>query len=121
MMRLFPGLVRLPDISFFSWDRIPGRRVPSEPIAGFAPDLAVEVLSPSNMEAEMVRKRREYFQAGVRIVWEVDPVARTVAVNGAPEHSTLLDQSQALEGGVVLPGFALPLRKLFAELDRHDS
>ena len=36
MMRLFPGLVRIPDVAFVSWDRIPGRRVPKEPIAGFS-------------------------------------------------------------------------------------
>ncbi len=88
MMRLFPGLVRMPDVAFASWDRIPGRRVPTEPIAEFAPDLAVEVLSPSNTPAEMARKRREYFQAGVRLVWEVNPKARTVAVFDSPERST---------------------------------
>ena len=120
MMRLFPGLVREPDIAFASWDRIPGRRRPTEPIAGFAPDLVIEVLSRSNTKKEMARKRREYF-AGVRLVWEVDPVARTVAVFDAPERSTVLDESRTLEGGEVLPGFALPLGELFGELDRQGA
>ena len=53
MMRLFPGLVRIPDLSFTSWDRIPGRRRPKGAVAGFAPDLAIEVLSRSNTKAEM--------------------------------------------------------------------
>ena len=119
MMRLFPGLVRVPDIAFASWDRIPGRRRPSTPIADFAPDLAVEVRSRSNTDAEMARKRREYFDAGVRLVWEVNPIARLVAVHDNPERSILLDTTRTLEGGQVLPGFALPLADLFAELDRH--
>ena len=121
MMRLFPGLVRGPDVAYASWDRIPGRRFPTDPIAGFAPDLAVEVLSPSNTAAEMARKRREYFEAGVRLVWEVDPASRTVAVFDAPERSTLLDESRTLDGGQVLPGFALPLAELFTELDRRSD
>jgi Uma2 family endonuclease len=119
MMRLFPGLVRMPDLAFASWDRMPGRRRPTEPIAGFAPDLAIEVLSLSNTKKEMARKRREYFEAGVRLVWEVDPRARTVAVYEAPDQPTVLEVEQTLDGGQVLPGFALPLADLFAELDRQ--
>src|SRR5262245_34875969 len=60
-LRLLPGLVRLPDISFVSWDRLPHREVPMDPIAGLAPDLAVEILSEGNTPAEMTRKLREYF------------------------------------------------------------
>jgi Uma2 family endonuclease len=119
MMRLFPGLVREPDVAFASWDRIPGRRRPTGAIAGFAPDLAIEVLSLSNTKKEMARKRREYFKAGVRLVWEVDPRARTVAVYEAPDQPTILEVGQTLDGGQVLPGFALPLADLFAELDRQ--
>jgi Uma2 family endonuclease len=121
MLRLFPGLVREPDVSYISWEHIPGGKFPTEPIGGFAPDLAVEVLSLSNTKAEMARKRREYFKAGVRLVWEVDPRARTVDVYESPERSTRLDQSQTLEGGEVLPGFALPPADLFGELDRQGA
>lgn len=119
IMRTTPGHVREPDISYASWDRIPGRCPPAEPIAGFAPDLAVEVLSRSNTRAEMTRKRAEYFAAGTRLVWEIDPPTRTVAVYTAPEGPTTLDATMTLDGGDVLPGFALPLADLFAELDRH--
>ncbi len=119
MMRLYPGLVREPDVAFISWDRIPGQRVPDEPIASFAPDLAIEILSISNTRGEMARKRREYFEAGVRLVWEVDPRSRTVAVFDGPETSTVLNASQTLDGGAVLPGFVLPLGELFGELDRQ--
>ena len=120
-MRLFPGLVRLPDVAFASWDRFPDRRVPPEPIPSLVPDLAVEILSVSNTPKEMARKRQEYFAAGVRLVWQVDPEARTVAVFTGPEASVVLTEAQALDGGDVLPGFALPLGELFAELDRQGA
>jgi Uma2 family endonuclease len=89
MMRLASGLVRIPDVAFVSWERLPGRRIPSEPIPHLAPDLAVEVLSPGNTPGEMARKRQEYFAAGVQLVWIVDPVTRTVAVYTAPNQSTV--------------------------------
>jgi Uma2 family endonuclease len=116
-MRLFPGLVRIPDVAFASWDRLPGRQMPRVPIPDLAPDLAVEVLSEGNTAAEMARKRSEYFAAGVRLVWMIDPRTRTATVFTGPEQSTALDESQTLDGGTVLPGFLLPLRELFAELD----
>ncbi len=118
-IRLWAGRVRIPDVAFFSWDRIPGRRLPAEPIPTLAPDLAIEVLSRSNTPAEMRLKRQDYFTAGVLLVWEVDPDARTVSVYTAPEGPTVLTEADTLDGGSVLPGFTLPLRDLFAELDRQ--
>jgi Uma2 family endonuclease len=112
--RLMPGLVRIPDVSFISWDRLPNRMIPSEPILGLAPDLAVEVLSPSNTRREMALKVRDYFLAGVRLVWLVDPGKRTVRVYTAPDESTRLTEGQALDGGDVLPGLRLPLREVFS-------
>jgi Uma2 family endonuclease len=119
MMRLFPGLIRIPDVAFASWDRVPNRRMPTEPIPDIAPDIAVEVLSESNTAAEMARKLQEYFAAGVRLVWLVDPDARTITVHTSPDQLTLLTEADTLEGAEVLPGFALTLPELFAELDRH--
>ena len=118
-MRLVAGLVRIPNVAFISWARLPGQRLPTEPIPDLAPDLAVEVLSKSNTAGEMARKRREYFAAGVRLVWFVDPEARTVEVYTALEQSILLREEDTLDGGAVLPGFVLSLRELFAELDRQ--
>jgi Uma2 family endonuclease len=106
-------------VAFFPWDRMPNRRRPSEPIPTLAPALAVEVLSRSNTPAEMLLKRQDYFSVGVNLVWEVDPQGRTVAVNSTPEASVLLSQADTLDGGEVVRGFALPLRDLFAELDRQ--
>lgn len=118
-MRLAPGLVRIPDVAFISWDRLPNRRVPTEPIPDLAPDLAVEVLSTGNTPGEMARKRQDYFAAGVQVVWQVDPNTRTVEVFTAPDQSTVLHAAQTLEGGTVLPGFTVPLQELFSELDRQ--
>jgi Uma2 family endonuclease len=118
MVRLMPGQVRLPDISFISWDRLPGGKPPTTPILDLAPDLAVEVLSKSNTKAEMKRKLREYFEAGVRLVWLIDPKTRTVVVHTSPGASTKLGEGEILDGGDVLPGFALPLAELFECLVR---
>ena len=119
MMRLAAGLVRVPDVAFISWDRLPERRVPAMPIPDLVPDLAVELLSAGNTPGEMARKRREYFAAGVRLVWLVDPEARTIAVYTGPRNPTLLRHGDTLSGGAVLPGFSLSLKDLFDELDRR--
>jgi Uma2 family endonuclease len=118
MARLAPGLVRIPDVSFISWQRVPSRRIPRVAMLDFAPDLAVEVLSPSNTAEEMTRKLQDYFAAKVRLVWYVDPVKRTVQVFTAVDQALLVREDQDLKGDPVLPGFALPLRELFAQLEQ---
>jgi Uma2 family endonuclease len=120
-VRLAPRLVRIPDVAFFSWDRIPGGRVPKEPVPSLGPDLAAEILSASNTPREMARKRREYFESGARLVWLIDPASRMVAVFTSPDASVNLSESDVLDGGAVLPGFTLVLRDFFAELDRRAS
>ena len=117
MIKLFPGLVRIPDVAYVSRERLPGGRVPPDPIPHLVPDLAVEVLGKSNTPAEMARKRREYFEAGVRLVWLVDPVPRSVAVFTGAEQFTTVDADGSLDAGAILPGFTLALRELFAELE----
>jgi Uma2 family endonuclease len=119
MIRLFAGLIRIPDVSFASWDRFPNRKLPKTPVPALAPELVVEILSESNTPAEMERKRAEYFGAGVQVVWEIDPAPRTVRVFTADGSVKMLDASQTLEGGDVLPGFSLVLAELFAELDEE--
>lgn len=117
MYRLFPGLIRIPDVAYASWDRIPGRKVPDKPIPDLIPELAVEVLSESNTPREMERKRTEYLASGVRLIWLVDPKQRTVCVIQADGSLTTLKATETLNGGDILPGFTLKLRELFAELD----
>ena len=112
-LRLAPGLVRLPDVSFISWDRFPGRRLPAKPIPDLAPDLAVEVLSPSNTEREMTRKLHEYFAGGCRLAWYFPYGQRVVRVYTDPATVRTLHEDDVLDGGAVLPGFTLRLRDLF--------
>jgi Uma2 family endonuclease len=116
-LRLAPGLVRIPDISFVSWDRLPDRRIPEEPMPDITADLAVEILSKGNTKAEMDRKLREFFQAGTRLAWLIDPKKRTIKVYDSADHNTLLTESDCLDGGAVLPEFKLELKQLFACLD----
>jgi Uma2 family endonuclease len=118
-VRLFAGLVRIPDVSFISWARLPNGRLPNDPIPQLAPDLAVEVLSQSNTPGEMARKRHDYFTAGVRLVWLADPRARTVDVYTSEDQFTRLTDADVLDGGDALPGFRLPVRDWFGEMDRQ--
>lgn len=113
MIQLLPNQVRIPDVAFFSWDRLPERKLPREPVPHLVPDLVIEVLSTNNTPTEMQRKLREYFQAGVRLVWYVDPKSRTVSVHTSVNDSSELDEHATLSGGTVLPGFELPARVLF--------
>ena len=119
MMRLGPNTWRAPDVAFSAWARIPVGPLTEKSLAAVVPDLAIEVLSPSNTKSEMARKRREYFAAGVRLVWEVDLPSRTVAVYQDPRNGTRRDASMSLEAPEILPGFRLAISDLFADLDRR--
>lgn len=118
-LRMRSGKVRLPDLCFFSKGRLPEKlsRVPL-----LSPDLAVEVLSPDNTKAEMNQKLREYFQSGTRLVWFVDPPKRTVAVYRSPEQPIrILNETDSLDGEEVVPGFAMPVAELFANLPASEE
>jgi len=106
------GLVRAPDVSFIRWDRVGSRG------AAFfeaAPDLAVEVLSPSNTRKEMEIKLEEYAKAGVKLVWYVDPERKEVDVfpKGNAKRKKTFTLADTLDGGDLLPGFTLPVAKIF--------
>jgi Uma2 family endonuclease len=118
-VELVANLVRIPDVAFTRWDRLPGRRRPTAPIPRLAPNLAIEVLSPSNTPGEMAVKRHDYFSAGVELLWEIDPSTRTVAVYTSVAGVTTLTTADTLDGNPVLPGFVFPVQDLFAELDRQ--
>jgi len=118
-VRLRLGLVRIPDLSFISWDRLPGGRLPDEAIASIVPDLAVEVLSEGNTRQEMERKLKEYFKSGVRLVWLIDPKTQTAEEYTSPTKRRHIGKNQSLDGGDVLPGFRVPLKSLFARLARR--
>ena len=117
LVRFGSGLLLEPDVAFTSRSRCPGGRLPREQVADIIPNLVVEVLSPSNRPGEMARKLGAFFEAGVELVWIIDPATRSAKVYTSPDAVTRLDTADGLDGGAVLPGFSLPLSTLFAELD----
>jgi Uma2 family endonuclease len=114
MLRLFPGLVRAPDVSFISAKHLPDGELPEEAIASISPDLAVEVISKSNTKKEIERKLREYFASGTQLAWVVLPKKKIVEVYTSAAEKKVLSARQSLDGGEVLPGFRLALSRLFA-------
>jgi Uma2 family endonuclease len=121
LLRYRPGLVREPDVSFFSWRRFPKRKLPKGAFLDMVPDLAVEILSPANTRREMARKRKECFSGGTKLVWEIEPKTRSVAVYAAPDKCKTLDENGVLDGGRVLPGFRLAVRELFERAGAQES
>ena len=111
----------MPDVAFVSHNRLGNTRPFESAVLAVVPDLAVEILSPSNTEREMIRKRHDYFAAGVELVWYIWPQARTVEVFAAPDSRQTLSCDDILTGGDVLPGFQVPLRQLFAVLDGWET
>ncbi|MBI2481329.1 MAG: Uma2 family endonuclease [Planctomycetia bacterium] len=112
------GIVKIPDVSFISWDRWPKKKLPRRPIPALVPDLVVEVLSDTNTKAEMADKLVKYFEAGVRLVWYIDPETQTAKSYVSSDDFTEMAVDGMLSGGDVLPGFELSLVWLFSEADR---
>jgi Uma2 family endonuclease len=113
MYRISRGMVRIPDVAFVSWDRIPAGEFPSQPIPDLVPDLVVEVMSPGNTRKEMEEKRLEYFSRGVRLVWLIRPRSRVLDVYTSPHSFTRRTATMTLGGGEVLPGFSIAIGDLF--------
>lgn len=112
-VRLAPGLVRMPEASFRSWRHFPGRRLPRTEFLEKSPDLTVNILTTGNTPAEMARKLREYLDAGVRLIWYLDPVSRSATVYRADGTTAMVPESGSLDGEDVVPGFSLALREWF--------
>lgn len=117
--RLRPGQVRFPDTGFVSWDQLPEGEIPRDAIFDGAPDLAIEVISEGNTRREMKLKLRDYFAAGVRLVWYIYPDDETALAYTSPTRKKKIERAGSLDGGKVLPGFSLPLAKIFAPLRRR--
>lgn len=113
MLRLVPGLMRTPDVSFVARGRLKRYKRGGERYPSLGADLAVEVVSKSNTRAEIARELVEYFAAGTRLAWVVDPKKEKVRVHRAPESFVLLGVDDVLDGGDVLPGLRIPVRRLF--------
>ena len=111
-LRRDPDTVRAPDASFIAGDRLP----PGELPAGYLdimPDLAVEVLSPNDRAGEVLDKVDDWLGAGVKLVWVLDPAARTVRVYRSTAQVEELAEHEILDGAEVLPGFSCEIRSLF--------
>jgi Uma2 family endonuclease len=112
---LFPDrpTVRVPDVAFVRVERMPqGQARKSFP--RLAPDLVVEVLSPSDRASEVVAKLEMYQEAGVPLIWLVDPEAMTVTIIASGTSTRVLRSGDTLDGGDVLPGFTVPVTEIFA-------
>jgi Uma2 family endonuclease len=107
-----PDIVRAPDVAFVAKERIPAAWEP-ERFWPFAPDLAVEVVSPSDRVADLQEKIGEYFAAGTRLLWVVHPGTHTVYVYRSPSEVRALGDDDQLEGQTALPAFRCPVRRLF--------
>ena len=113
VLRHGPDTVRGPDVWFVARERLRDG-MPRAYFEG-APDLAVEVVSPRDAAAEMAEKVESYLDAGARIVWVVYPNTRSVAVHTPDGIVRTLRAGDTLDGGDVIPGFALALAELFAQ------
>ncbi len=105
-----PDTVRAPDVAFVSKAKV--SPLPTS-FAEFVPDLAVEVVSPTDRSDELESKVSEYLAAGVRLVWVVYPKTKTVYVYRAGREVERLSASEMLSGEDVLPGFTQPVSGLF--------
>jgi Uma2 family endonuclease len=115
------NLKRRPDVAFVSYPRWPDDQVPRAEAWNVVPDLAVEVISPTNLAEEIDDKITDYFAAGVRLVWVLFPGSGRVYVYQSPERVTGLERSGEVDGGDVLPGFRLPVAALFEAVKRPEG
>jgi Uma2 family endonuclease len=113
---LFPdrATVRAPDVAFVRVDRVPHGEARKH-FSRLAPDLAVEVLSPSDRPSDVVAKIEMYQEAGVPLIWLVDPDSQTVTVLAIGQAMRVLHAGDVIDGGEVLPGFSAQIAEFFSE------
>ena len=107
---------RRPDVAFVGFERWSESAAPADDQAAWdvVPHFAVEVISPTNTAYEVMEKIREYFEAGVQLVWVIYPLQRCVQVFESSKNSRILREGEELDGGTVLPGLRLNVSELFA-------
>ena len=110
--RMANGSIRVPTLSFTRKERFPGGHTP-DTFGDLAPDLCVEIISPSEHKADIERKVREYFSTGAVQVWHVFPERQEVIVFTSPTDMQTLGADGILDGGGLLPGFSCLVRDLF--------
>ena len=109
-----PDTVRAPDVGFVAASRVPPDG-PPDSYWPFAPDLAVEVVSPSDRWTEIEAKARMWLEAGTRLVWVVDPHTRSVHVYRQTCDALRLVENDQLSGEDILPGFEVRVSQLFGK------
>lgn len=112
-----PHTVRVPDVSFVRADRLPPNGVKPGPLQ-LAPDLAVEVLSPSETASSLAEKLHDYTVAGTPLIWVADPERRSVTIVSAVGPVRSLYEGDMLDGGAVIPGFSCNVAEIFDGIER---
>ncbi|MBI3797694.1 MAG: Uma2 family endonuclease [Deltaproteobacteria bacterium] len=112
VLRRTPDTVRAPDAAFIAKDRIPASGVPKT-YWPFPPDVAVEVVSPSDRFDDVQTKVAEYLTAGTRLVWVVNPTTRTIFVYHSARDVQALGEEDELNGEEIIPGFRCSVRRVF--------
>jgi Uma2 family endonuclease len=121
LFRLNPNRpARRPDVAFVRYDRWPTPTIPQDdpPAWEVIPNLAVEVVSPTNSAEEIEDKIQDYFAAGVDLVWVIYPRHRRIYVYESATQNRILVERDDLDGGNVLPGFRLNVGSLFSALTK---
>jgi Uma2 family endonuclease len=119
MLFNFPSLKkqRRPDVAFVSYQRWQkGVPVPHANAWDVVPELAVEIVSPTDTMIEVMAKVREYFHVGVQLVWLVLPTERLVYVYTSRTQIQVITEADVLDGGMVVPGFQIPAAELFEDI-----
>ena len=110
--RMSGGNVRAPDVSYTRKERVPGGKPPK----GFgtaAPDLCIEIISPSERQSDMRRKIDDYFDSGAQQVWHIFPEAQQVTIFTSPTESQTLNADAVLDAGDILPSFSCRVGDIF--------
>ena len=110
--RMTNGSIRVPTLSFARKERFPGGKAPND-FGDLAPDLCVEIISPSERPAQMRRKVQEYFDGGAVQVWHVFPERQEVIVFTSTTETQTLGAEDILDTGGILPGFSCQVKDLF--------
>ncbi len=105
---------RMPDVAFVSSKKIPKK---GEPLKkwNFAPDIAIEVISPNDVYDKIFDKLNDYFNAGVKQVWLVEPRFERIRIYKSPNESSTLQKDDDLTCEDILPNFKLPLTNIFID------
>ena len=112
-VRRNPDTVRAADVLYISHERYALKG--SSVFLDVAPDLIVEILSPGDSWTEVTQKLRDYFAIGVRVVWVIDPAARTISAYRSLTDIREFTANDTLPGDDILPGFSLPVAGLFEQ------